>query len=268
MGILNVTPDSFSDGGRYQALEFAVSRAEQMLAEGVDIIDIGGESSRPGVAPVPLEEELRRVMPVLYALRDCGAPLSIDTTKPEVMREALAAEADMINDINAFRAAGAIEAVAQSDCAVCIMHMQGEPQNMQRDPQYQDVVREVGEFLRERAAVLEAAGVERRRLCLDPGFGFGKTLEHNLALLRALGNMQKEAGLPYLAGMSRKTMIGALTGKLAGQPAENRLAGSLAAALAATAQGAQILRVHDVAETVDALAVWQAVNTENWKELE
>jgi len=255
---LNVTPDSFSDGGRYQALELAISHAEQMLAEGVDIIDIGGESSRPGVEPLPLEEELRRVMPVLYALRDCGKPLSVDTYKPEVMREALAADADMINDINGFRAPGAIDAVAESDCALCIMHMQGEPQHMQRDPQYQDVVGEVGAFLRARAYALEAAGVARQRLCLDPGFGFGKTLEHNVALLRSLGKMQGDLGLPIIAGMSRKTMIGGLTGK----PVEGRLAGSIAAALAAAAQGVKILRVHDVAETVDALAVWQAAQEE------
>jgi dihydropteroate synthase len=254
MGILNVTPDSFSDGGRFQALEFAVSRAEQMLADGVDIIDIGGESSRPGVAPVPLAEELRRVMPVLYALRDCGKPLSIDTYKPEVMREAIAADVDMINDINGFRAAGAVEAVADADCGLCVMHMQGEPQNMQSNPRYEDVTVEVAAFLRRRAAVLLEAGVARHRLCIDPGFGFGKTLEHNVTLLRNLEKLQDDVGLPLLAGMSRKSMIGGLTGK----PVEGRLAGSLAAALAATAQGAQILRVHDVAETVDALAVWSA----------
>jgi dihydropteroate synthase len=254
MGILNVTPDSFSDGGRYQALELAISHAEQMLAEGVDIIDIGGESSRPGVEPLPLEEELRRVMPVLYALRDAGCPLSVDTYKPEVMREALAADADMINDINGFRAPGAVEVVAESDCGLCIMHMQGEPQRMQRDPQYQDVVGEVSAFLRGRSDALQAAGVARQRLCLDPGFGFGKTLEHNVALLQSLGKMQRELDFPLLAGMSRKSMIGGITGK----PVESRLAGSIAAALAAAAQGVKIVRVHDVAETVDALAVWQA----------
>ncbi len=254
MGILNVTPDSFSDGGRYQALEAAVSHAEQMIAEGVDIIDIGGESSRPGVQALPLEEELRRVMPVLYALRDCGKPLSIDTYKPEVMREALAADADMINDINGFRAPGAIDAVAESDCGLCIMHMQGEPQHMQRDPRYEDVVGEVSAFLRARAQALEEGGVARSRLCLDPGFGFGKTLEHNVALLRGMGRMQRESGLPILAGMSRKSMIGGITGK----PVEDRLAGSLAAAIAAAAQGVKIVRVHDVAETLDALAVWRA----------
>jgi dihydropteroate synthase len=258
MGILNVTPDSFSDGGRFQALEAAVDRAEEMIAEGVDIIDIGGESSRPGVAALPLEEELRRVMPVLYALRDVGRPLSIDTYKPEVMREALAADADMINDIYGFRAPGAIEAVAESGCGLCIMHMQGEPQHMQQDPRYGDVVGEVGAFLNERARALEAAGVARARLCLDPGFGFGKTLEHNVALLRSMGRMQRESGLPLLAGMSRKSMIGGMTGK----QVDDRLAGSIAAALAAAAQGVKIVRVHDVAETVDALAVWQAAQEE------
>jgi dihydropteroate synthase len=254
MGILNVTPDSFSDGGRFQALEAAVSHAEQMIAEGVDIIDIGGESSRPGVEPLPLEEELRRVMPVLYALRDCGRPLSIDTYKPEVMREALAADVDMINDINGFRAPGAVDAVAEFDCGLCIMHMQGEPQHMQRDPRYEDVVGEVSAFLRGRAQALEEGGVVRQRLCLDPGFGFGKGLEHNVALLRSMGKMQRELGLPILAGMSRKSMIGGITGKQVG----DRLAGSIAAALAAAAQGVKIVRVHDVAETVDALAVWRA----------
>lgn len=259
MGILNVTPDSFSDGGRFQSLELALSRAEQMIAEGVDIIDIGGESSRPGVMPLPLDEELRRVMPVLYALRDCGKPLSIDTYKPEVMREAIAADVDMINDINGFRAQRALEAVADSACGLCIMHMQGDPQSMQRDPRYQDVMQDVSEFFRERLLAAQQAGIARERLCIDPGFGFGKTLEHNLALLRHLGQLQTELDLPVLAGISRKSMIGGITGK----PVEARLAGSLAAALFATVQGAQILRVHDVAETVDALKVWLAVSDNN-----
>lgn len=254
MGILNVTPDSFSDGGRFNSLESALSRAEQMIADGVDIIDIGGESSRPGAPPLPVEEELRRVMPVLYALRDCGKPISIDTYKPAVMRETLAAGADLINDINGFRGTDAMTAVKGSDCALCIMHMLRDPQTMQQGPQYQDVVAEVSRFLAERAAELEAAGVARERMCIDPGFGFGKTLEHNLALLKNLGRLRDDSGLPVLAGLSRKSMIGALTGK----PPEGRLAGSLAVALAAAANGARILRVHDVAETVDALKVWQA----------
>ena len=254
MGILNVTPDSFSDGGNFASLEFALSHAEAMVEQGVDIIDIGGESTRPGSPPVPLDEELRRVMPVLYALRDIGKPLSVDTYKPEVMREALIAGADLINDINGFRAPGAIEAVRDSDCALCIMHMQGEPQTMQREPRYDDVVGEVIAFLRERVDALTAAGIDRERICLDPGFGFGKTLEHNLALMRGIGRMRSELDLPVLAGVSRKTMIGTLTGK----PVAERMAGSIGGALAAVAHGARIVRVHDVAETVDALTVWHA----------
>ena len=253
MGILNITPDSFSDAGQYQHLEFALSRAEQMMQDGADIIDIGGESSRPGAPPLPLQDELQRVMPVLYALRDCGKPLSVDTYKPEVMREAILAGADMINDINGFRAPGAIEAVRDSDCALCIMHMQSVPQTMQDQPQYADVVGEVIAFLRERIATMTAAGIDRERLCVDPGFGFGKTVEQNYALLRATGRLRSELGLPVLAGLSRKSMVGAVTGR----PVEQRLAGSLAGALAAVAQGAEIIRVHDVAETVDALKVWR-----------
>ncbi len=256
MGILNVTPDSFSDGGRFQALEFAISRAEEMVADGADMIDIGGESTRPGSPAVPLEEELRRVMPALYALRGLGKPLSIDTWKPEVMREAVIAGADMINDINGFRAPGAIEAVRESDCGLCVMHMQNTPQTMQQQPEYADVVGEVIAFLRERIDALTDAGIARKRICVDPGFGFGKTVEHNFALLRATGRIEQELGLPVLAGLSRKSMIGAVTGR----PVEQRLAGSLAGALAAVAHGAKIVRVHDVPETVDALKVWQAAN--------
>ncbi len=254
MGVLNVTPDSFSDGGQFHSLELALSHAEQMIAEGVDIIDVGGESSRPGAPPLPLDEELRRVMPVLYALRDCGKPLSIDTYKPEVMREAIMAGVDMINDITGFRSDGAVTAIKDSDCALCIMHMQRDPQTMQANPQYEDVLNEVTGFLRERIAVLEGAGVANSRLCIDPGFGFGKSLAHNLQLLKNIGKIQAALDLPILAGLSRKSMIGAITGK----PVEQRLAGSIAAALAAVAHGAQIVRVHDVAETIDALKVWQA----------
>lgn len=254
MGILNVTPDSFSDGGHYQSLEFAVSHAEQMIGQGVDIIDVGGESSRPGAPALPLEQELQRVMPVLYALRDCGKAISVDTYKPQVMREAIIAGVDMINDINGFRAPGAIDAVRDSDCALCIMHMQSTPDTMQQQPAYGDVVAEVTAFLRERVAALTAAGIDPRRLCIDPGFGFGKTVAHNYALLKATGRLIEQLGLPLLAGLSRKSMIGAVTGR----PVEQRLAGSLAGALAAVAQGALIVRVHDVAETVDALKVWQA----------
>jgi dihydropteroate synthase len=208
---------------------------------------------------VPVQEELARVMPVIYALRELGVPLSIDTCKPEVMREAIIAGADMINDINAFRAPGAIEAVADSDCGLCIMHMQGTPQDMQAGPSYQDVVGEVTAFLRERVEALLAAGVARDRVTIDPGFGFGKSVEHNVTLLRSIDRMQRELGLPVLAGLSRKSMIGALTGR----SVEQRMAGSLGGALAAVAQGARIVRVHDVAETVDALKVWNAAVAKN-----
>lgn len=254
MGILNVTPDSFSDGGNYPSLEFALSHAEQMIQDGVDIIDVGGESTRPGSPPVSLEDELQRVMPVLYALRDLGPAISVDTYKPQVMREAIIAGVDMINDINGFRAPGAIDAVRDSDCALCIMHMQSDPQHMQLAPAYGDVVAEVISFLRERTETLLAAGIDPRRLCIDPGFGFGKTVEHNYALLKATARLIAELNLPLLAGLSRKSMVGAVTGK----PVEQRMAGSVGGALAAVAQGALIVRVHDVAETVDALKVWNA----------
>jgi dihydropteroate synthase len=254
MGILNVTPDSFSDGGRYGALEFAVSHAEQMVDAGVDLIDIGGESTRPGSPSVPLEEELRRVMPALYALQGLGRALSVDTCKPAVMREAIIAGADMINDINGFRAPGAIEAVQGSDCGLCVMHMQGTPQDMQARPEYTDVVAEVIAYLAERIEALTGAGIERERICVDPGLGFGKTVEQNYALLRATGRIRDELGLPVLIGLSRKSMIGAVTGRAV----EDRLPGSIAGALAAFAHGAKIVRVHDVAETVDALKVWRA----------
>lgn len=257
MGILNVTPDSFSDGGRFQSLEFAISRAEEMVADGADLIDIGGESTRPGSAAVPVEEELRRVMPALYALRGLGKPLSVDTLKPAVMREAVIAGADMINDVNGFRAPGAIEAVRDSDCALCVMHMVATPATMQQHATYADVVGEVITFLQQRVEALTVAGIASNRLCIDPGFGFGKTMAHNVALLQNIGRIEREVGLPVLAGLSRKSMVGALTGR----PVEQRLAGSLAGALAAVAQGATLLRVHDVAETVDALKVWQAAGT-------
>ncbi|QJD92546.1 dihydropteroate synthase [Duganella dendranthematis] len=256
MGILNVTPDSFSDGGNYQSLEFALSHAEQMIEAGVDIIDVGGESTRPGSPPVSLEDELQRVMPVLYALRDLGPAISVDTYKPQVMREAIIAGVDMINDINGFRAPGALEAVRDSDCALCIMHMQSDPQHMQLAPAYTDVVAEVIAFLHERAEALLAAGIDPRRLCIDPGFGFGKTVEHNYALLKATARLIDELNLPLLAGLSRKSMVGAVTGR----PVEQRMAGSVGGALAAVAQGALIVRVHDVAETVDALKVWHAAH--------
>lgn len=255
MGILNVTPDSFSDGGKFQQLESAISRAEQMIAEGVDIIDIGAESTRPGVRPLPDGEELKRLLPVLYALRDCGKPLSVDTRNPQVMREALLAGADMINDVNGFRTADAVRAVADSDCGLCIMHMQNNPEDMQIAPYYDDVVSEVGDFLHAAIDRLEISGVNRHRICIDPGFGFGKTFEHNLALFRNLESLRKRLDMPVLVGVSRKSMIGQITGK----PVQERLAGSVAAALAAAAHGADIVRVHDVAATVDALKVWHAL---------
>ncbi len=255
MGILNLTPDSFFDGGQFADLGAALDHADAMIAQGVDVLDIGGESSRPGATPLSVEAELHRVMPVLYALRDCGKPLSVDTCKPQVMREALLAGADMINDIHAFLAPGAIEAVQDSDCALCIMHMQNTPQTMQQQPQYQDVVAEVIAFLAQRVACLTQAGVARKRLCIDPGFGFGKTLAHNLTLLHHLPSIQAALDLPLLVGLSRKSMLGAITG----QAVEQRLAGSLAAALAAAERGAHVLRVHDVAETVDAVKVWFAI---------
>jgi len=255
MGILNITPDSFSDGGKFQRLESAISRAEQMIAEGVDIIDIGAESTRPGIMPLPDGEELNRLLPVLYALRDCGKPVSVDTRNPQVMREALLAGADMINDVNGFRTTEAVEAVADSDCGLCIMHMQNHPENMQIAPHYENVLSEVGDFLRSAVHRLQERGVNRHRICIDPGFGFGKNLEHNLQLFRNLESLKEKLDMPVLVGVSRKSMIGQITGK----PIQERLAGSVAAALSAAAHGADIVRVHDVAATVDALKVWHAL---------
>ncbi len=255
MGVVNLTPDSFSDGGRYLEPDPALARALAIAAEGAAIIDLGGESTRPGAAPVPLEEELRRVLPLLRRLRPrTEAILSVDTSKPEVMRAAAAAGADLINDVYALRAPGALEALSESGCAVCLMHMQGEPRTMQHAPHYEDVLAEVCAFLRERVEACRAAGIADERIVLDPGFGFGKTLEHNLTLLRHLGELRID-GLPILAGLSRKSMIGTLTGRLCAQ----RVYGSVAAALIAAQNGARILRVHDVAATVDALKVLQAV---------
>ncbi|MDO8298908.1 dihydropteroate synthase [Lacisediminimonas sp.] len=255
MGILNVTPDSFSDGGRFNYLESALGHAEQMIADGVDIIDIGGESTRPGAQVLSVAEELRRVLPVVFALRDCGKPLSVDTCKPEVMHEVLAAGADMINDINGFRSDGALRAIKDSDAALCIMHMQNEPGTMQQNPHYDDVVAEVTAFLHQRVDAIAAEGIAPQRMCVDPGFGFGKTMEHNLALLRRVGDIQQSLGLPLLAGLSRKSTLGVITGR----PVEQRMAASVAAALVAAERGARIVRVHDVAQTVDALKVWFAV---------
>jgi dihydropteroate synthase len=256
VGIVNVTPDSFSDGGSHATTEAAVAHGLRLAEEGADMLDIGGESTRPGAADVPLEEELRRVIPVLEQLAARTAlPLAIDTSKPEVMRAAVAAGAGMINDVYALRREGALDAAAELRVPICLMHMLGEPRGMQDDPRYDDVVGEVHRFLTDRLFACELAGIDKRKVLVDPGFGFGKTLEHNLALLRALerfGNL----GSGCYAGLSRKSMIGKLTGRE--DPAQ-RAAGSLAAALIAVQRGARMVRVHDVAATVDALAVWRAV---------
>lgn len=254
MGILNVTPDSFSDGGEFVVFDKAMAHAQQMIAAGVDVIDIGGESTRPGAPKVPLEAELARVLPIVKALRDCGKPLSIDTYKPEVMRACLAEGADMINDVNALQAPGALEAVKQSQCAICLMHKQGSPQTMQLAPQYDDVVDEVRQFLTDRVQCLQAVGIQTGRIVLDPGFGFGKKLAHNLALA---SNLLKTSvlGLPWLVGVSRKSMLGLLTGHDVSQ----RVLPSVVAALALAQQGASIVRVHDVAETIEAFKVWRAM---------
>jgi len=261
MGVLNVTPDSFFDGGRYADRQRALDHAHRMLDDGAAIIDIGGESTRPGAAPTAVAEELDRVLPLFEALRaDCdarGVPLSVDTRKPAVMRAAIAAGASMVNDIGALRADGALDAVAKSGVAVCLMHMQGEPLTMQKNAAYEDdVVAVVAAFLSERAQACEQAGIARGRIAIDPGFGFGKTLAHNLELLRRLPEIVA-LGYPVVAGLSRKSTIGTLTGR----PVEERGAGSLAAALAVVARGASLVRVHDVRETVDALNVWQAMET-------
>jgi dihydropteroate synthase len=256
VGILNCTPDSFSDGGLYGSVEAAVEHGLRMAEEGADMLDIGGESTRPGSAEVPVEEELRRVVPVIEQLAARTAlPLAIDTSKPEVMRAAVAAGAGMINDVYALRREGALDAAAALGVPVCLMHMQGEPRSMQADPHYDDVVGEVHRFLADRLFACELAGIDKRKVMVDPGFGFGKNLEHNLALLRALERFS-DLGSGVYIGLSRKSMIGALTGR---QQPDQRAAGSAAAALIAVQRGARMVRVHDVAATVDALAVWQAV---------
>ena len=258
MGIVNVTPDSFSERrDRTDPVE-AIEWAERLVAEGADLLDIGGESTRPGAPRVDTSLELDRILPVLEAMRGRGIPISVDTRKPEVMRVALAHGADIINDIGGLTAPGAIEAVAATDCGVCIMHMQGDPATMQDAPQYHDVVVQVSEFLAERRASLEVAGVSRPRMMFDPGIGFGKSLGHNLALLRALPILGKVG--PMLVGLSRKSFIGRLTGRDVGE----RLPGSLAAMLAAVQDGAAVVRVHDVAATRDALKVWHALKAEAW----
>ncbi len=258
MGILNVTPDSFVDGGRYAETVQALARARQMRDDGADIIDVGGESTRPGSLPVSESTEIARVLPVIEALAGEGVLVSIDTMKPGVMRAALGAGAAMVNDVRALRERGAMDALTESSAAVCLMHMRGQPRTMQSAPEYTDVVREVRDFLVERALTCEAAGISRERIVVDPGFGFGKTRVHNLDLMRAMPQLVA-MGYPVLAGLSRKATIGEITGRDIG----SRMAGSVAAALAAAVRGAVILRVHDVAETVDALRVWQAIESDN-----
>lgn len=254
MGIVNVTPDSFSDGGAHADTDAAIAHARHLVDEGARILDIGGESTRPGALPVSEQDEIARVLPIVEGLRDCGVPLSVDTFKSGVMRAVLDAGADMINDIYGFRQPGAIEAVAPSRCGLCVMHMKGEPRTMQEQPQYNDLLGEIGIFLGARAQKLRAAWVDPRRIVLDPGFGFGKTPDQNYQLLRRLASL-RVSSYPLLVGMSRKSMIGHATGRAV----DERLPGSIAAALASVARGASIVRVHDVAATVDALKVWQSV---------
>jgi dihydropteroate synthase len=255
MGVLNVTPDSFSDGGRYASVRDALERGREMVAEGAAIVDVGGESTRPGAPPVGVEEELRRVLPVVEALAaELPVPLSIDTSKPEVIRRAVAAGAGLINDVRALRAPGALEAAVRADVPVCLMHMQGEPGTMQAEPRYDDVVGEVVAFLEERVAACERAGIPRAQVLIDPGFGFGKTAEHNLRLLNRLDRIAA-TGLPVLVGLSRKSLIG----KILDAPVDRRLYGSLAAAVVAVMRGARVVRTHDVRATVEALAVVRAV---------
>jgi dihydropteroate synthase len=257
MGVVNVTPDSFSDGGQFHSAQAAVAQAGRLIEEGADILDIGGESTRPGATPVPLGEELARVMPVLEALRGSPVPISVDTYKPEVMRAAVAAGASMINDVSALEATGALEAIAQSRAAVCLMHKRGDPRTMQASPEYDDVVAEVKEYLRQRLDAANQAGIGRERIVIDPGFGFGKTTAHNLRLLRELPAL-KALGAPILAGLSRKSVLGQITRK----PVGERMYSSIAAALIAVLKGATIVRVHDVAATRDALETWRAVESE------
>lgn len=253
MAIINVTPDSFSAPG-YMTLDAAIRAAEVAVEEGADMLDIGGESSRPGAQSVSEQEELDRVLPVVEALASFGVPLSVDTVKPAVMTAAIRAGADMINDIAGFRAEGALDAVADTQVALCVMHMKGRPGTMQLAPEYSDVCQEVSGFLAERIATLEAAGVARGRIVLDPGFGFGKSLEHNLAMLRDLRGFMG-LGFPLLVGMSRKTMLG----QISGRDVSERMVAGVVAAYAAVERGARIVRTHDVAQTRDALRVWEAL---------
>lgn len=263
VGIINVTPDSFSDGGQFATVDAAVEHGLRLAEEGADMLDVGGESTRPGAADVPVEDELKRVIPVIEQLvARTSLPIAVDTSKPEIMRAAVAAGAGMINDVYALRREGAMDAAAELRVPICLMHMQGEPRSMQDEPHYDDVVGEVHRFLMDRLFACELAGIERRKVMVDPGFGFGKNLEHNLQLLRKLQRFA-DLGSGVYAGLSRKSMIGTLTGRK--QPAE-RAAGSAAAALIAVQRGARMVRVHDVAPTVDALKVWHAVHADDTPE--
>jgi dihydropteroate synthase len=255
MGIINVTPDSFSDGGRYVSPDRALSHASRLLEEGADLLDIGGESTRPGSIPVSAYEELRRIMPVVHALVHMNVQVSVDTSKPEVMRAVIGAGAVMINDINALRAEGALATVASGGVAACLMHMQGEPRCMQVKPHYHNVVKEVKDFLRQRLNAARAWGIPDERLIVDPGFGFGKALEHNIELLRHLDQFA-DLGVPLMAGLSRKSMLG----KITGNDVSDRVHASLAAAVLAVVKGARILRVHDVKATREAVAVYNAIS--------
>jgi dihydropteroate synthase len=257
MGIVNVTPDSFSDGGKFNTTEKAIEHALQLVEEGAEILDIGGESTRPGATPVPLDEELKRVIPVIEGLRDVGVPLSIDTYKPQVMQAAITAGADIVNDVCALREPQALEIVAASQVGVCLMHMQGRPQTMQADPQYDDVVSEVRNFLKARLDAAEQAGIDRSRIVLDPGFGFGKRTAHNLTLLNHLNDIQA-LGLPLLIGLSRKSVLG----QVVGSSVDERIHASIAASVVSVMKGANIVRVHDVKPTIDALKIVQAVMNE------
>ena len=259
MGIVNVTPDSFADAGSHFNHADALARAHQLIDEGVDILDIGGESTRPGAPDVAPDEEIRRVVPLLEALAASAIPLSVDTSKPEVMRAALAAGAAIINDVRALQQPGALEAVAGSDCGVVLMHMQGTPRTMQQAPYYREVTREVTQFLSERVQCASTYGIEARRIAVDPGFGFGKSVEHNFTLLAELSAL-KRMQLPIVVGLSRKSMLGAVTGRAVG----DRAAASVAAALLAAERGASIVRVHDVAATRDALSVWKMIRNETY----
>jgi dihydropteroate synthase len=256
-GIVNVTPDSFSDGGLFIDPAKAIEHGLKLIEEGADLLDIGGESTRPGAQEVGAEEEIVRVVSVIAALsKQTSVPLAIDTSKPLVMRAAAAAGAGMINDVYALRREGALDAAAELKLPICLMHMQGEPRTMQQNPQYDDVVSDVRRFLAERIFACEMSGIDKKRIVVDPGFGFGKSLEHNLALLRALDQFAA-LGVPLMAGLSRKGMIGELTGR----PTDDRVEGSVAAALIAVQKGAMLVRVHDVAATRDALAVWHGVSS-------